>query len=437
MPQDGPRNKILSMMKRYKMNNLQKISTIALTAAICLSPNISSAQDTAKKKFSRDLHNEDSEKQLPQFFSMDGAGETFTEWHHLTKDWFGLRPYLAEHGVNFSGKYKGDNKFYQNDGNKDSSRRHKSHLSLNGTFDFGKIAGIDGLVVFTSFSTWDDQGGSEGSQLDKIWIEQEVLDGQFKVKIGKLGVGDDFHYNKNSSGFLGGRFSESPTVLGSPFDTTAFGMVAQTLPTENTYISLGVFDGAAHRGYPLSKRGPKTLFGNPGDTFLIGEAGYSWKNRDDKNRSIGGGVWHHSGPHAHNDGVGEQSGVFGFYGLYDFDINSESEGSKQGLKGFARYAYTDPAYSTVDHELGFGLNYLGLIPSRDDDRCGVGISFANISESVTTTANEQMLYEAFYNYKWTKFITVHLNYQLNTNPDLTDATIENQEVFNLRFVVKF
>ncbi len=424
------------------MNKFKQISAIALAAALLQPTQITQAQDTQpEKKFQRQLHDEDSEAQLPFTGIVDDTGKMFTEWHHLTKDWFGVRTFLSEHGVNIEGTYKGDNKYNFNDSNNNKSSHHKSYLALNSTFDFEKIAGIQGLVVFTSFETWDDQNGSEGSILNKIWIEQEVLDGQFKLKLGKLELGDDFLYNKNSSGFLSSNFSESPTVLGSIFSTSAFGITAQTLPTENTYITLGIFDGAAHRGYPLERRGPKTLFDSPGDTFFIGEAGYAWKNENGKDRSIGGGIWYHSGPHANkNAGSPNQTGVHGVYALFDFDICDESPDnpkSKQGLKGFSQYAYTDPAFSTVDHHATIGVNYLGLIPSRDDDRAGAGISYSHLTQhpGAALVDDYSLLYELFYNYKFTKFITIHTNYQYNVNPGGTG--VDDQDVLNIRFVVKF
>jgi carbohydrate-selective porin OprB len=73
-----------------------------------------------------------------------------------------------------------------------------------------------------------------------------------------------------------------------------------------------------------------------------------------------------------------------------------------------QYGYADADLSAVDHHLGTGITWTGLIPARDDDAFGIGVTAAHLSQK--TGAGFRMDYEVttemFYEYRFAGWVTL-------------------------------
>ena len=63
----------------------------------------------------------------------------------------------------------------------------------------------------------------------------------------------------------------------------------------------------------------------------------------------------------------------------------------QGLALFARAGFAPEDRSEVEHSFQFGASYIGLIPGRDIDTFGLGLSHATISSDLPGRTSETVI----------------------------------------------
>jgi carbohydrate-selective porin OprB len=192
-------------------------------------------------------------------------------------------------------------------------------------FDVGLFADLDTLAGWEGASLWaewftrpgrnlyDDVGDWQGTtwidvphghELYQLWLETWLRPDGLRLKLGKQEGFDEFAVVEAAGEFLNNGPAYSPTLELLPtYPDSAFGAALFGYPSEDVWLSGGVFDGAAAQGENTGKQGAGTLFGDPSDLFLIAEAGRSWVRGESAGAGRGLlGAYKHTGNLARFDG---------------------------------------------------------------------------------------------------------------------------------------
>jgi porin len=352
------------------------------------------------------------------------TGRSFSDWQRLTDDWFGLRPKLDDRGITFQASLTVDGSMILAGGARNGHSAMRNLFNANLTVDTQRLLGWQGGTLFANFQNQSGKNlqGDVGAlqsvsnidadgrtELSELWFEQDFFDGKAKLKLGKIDANTDFDHTANSDEFINGAFGAQPVVLGFPtYPDPASGASLFVNPTEHTYAGAGVFDGSTQAGRPTGNLGPAGLFHGGSHLFYIGEAGFNWSTARKLDGRFSVGIWHHTADFARFDGSVDHSAT-GEYVLLDqllYRENPDKDGDSQGIGFFAKYGYADPNISAIEHQIAAGFAWTGLIPNRDDDVLGAGISWAVLSNRAGLNRDNEIAYELFYRLRLTAWCSV-------------------------------
>jgi carbohydrate-selective porin OprB len=370
------------------------------------------------------------------------------EWAHATDDWGGLRPALDDMGIIFEASLTTDwSKNFRGGMNTEGSTL-RSLFNANLTFDLDRLLSWEGGTVFINFqnhngpdASGEDVGDAQAfsnidndgrTQIAELWFEQVFGDGALRIKIGKVDTNSEFAFVDNGGEFLNSSMGFSPTIFVLPtYPDPAMSVNVFVYPTERIYLGAGLYDGSANEGVTTGTRGPKTLFQDPADLFVIGEAGITWggDGGDLPGRLAAGGWWHPGTFDRFAGGTDEETG--GFYIVFDQTLwreNPDAPDDEQGVGLFIQYGYADADVSEIEHHAGGGLAWTGPIEGRDDDALGIGITTVWFSDEPGAgfTDDVETAYELFYKAQLLPWVSVKPDLQYITNPGgtgLDDALV--------------
>jgi porin len=356
-------------------------------------------------------------------------------WQRVTDEWFGLRPKLEDKGITFQPSLEliaGHNVM---GGDNTSSIDYAYLFNFNLTIDTEKLANWKGGTFFINLRTQDgadeeqdgafqsasDVANTSVTEVTEGWYEQKLFDDKLRVKAGKVDANTEFAHPDNSGEFLNASMAVSPTILGIPQLTdTAFGANAFAYPCDHFHIGVGAYDGAHQEGFNVGANGPATLFGPPGDMFLISEADVTWTASQRRDGRLGVGYWYHTGDfHRFNGGV--EKGTSGVYMTLDQMLWHENPGDDkddQGIAAFLQYGYANPEVSLAEHHVGGGLTWTGAIPSRDDDQIGLGATWVGLTDAngANLSHDDELVIEGYYKIRALKWLSIKPDVQYVVNP---------------------
>ncbi|HEX3358114.1 MAG TPA: carbohydrate porin [Tepidisphaeraceae bacterium] len=306
-------------------------------------------------------------------------------------------------------------------------------LNVTLTLDTKKLLNIEGGTIFVNFQQQHGESGSVDAgdiqdvssiaadgrtQLDEIWYQESFLNEKVRVKLGKIDAGSEFCLSENASDFLnGGMSTAASNELLPTYPDAAFGGEIFVKPCDAFYAQAGIFDGALQEGVKTGENGPRTLFGPPADLYLTGEAGLLWEKAGKTGR-LGLGVWHHTGTFDKFTG-GTADGATGFYITFDQTLireNPDQADDAQGLGMFIIYDHAQESIIDIDHHLSTGLAYTGLLPNRDNDVVGAGVTWAHLSDHAGFEHDAETTIETFYKLQLTPWFSVQPDLQYVIDP---------------------
>ncbi len=402
------------------------------------------------------------------FASPDRFGARADRWpiesDTATGDWFGLRNDLADAGVTLDLTLIADWSHNLAGGlnTNGSAFRHLFDARLTveterliglegGTFvlDFynhnGPDASADDVGDFQAFSNID---ADRRTQIAELFYQHVFFDEQLRVIVGKVEANAEFAFVDYGGNFTHSSPGFSPTVFTLPtYPDPATAVILFVEPNDTpVYAGVGVFDGAFQEGVLTGSRGPSTFFGEPADLFVIGEAGVTWSLPGGLWGRLGAGGWGHTGTFERFDGS-TYDGTAGLYVVFDQtlwresppeeeDEDDERDPGAQGIGLFFQYGYADPDVSEVDHHVGVGLQWVGALPTRDDDVLGVMASYVHFSHDARSAGafddDYELAVEMFYKAQVTPWLAVMPNLQVIVNPggaaDVDDAVVATLRV---------
>jgi len=385
----------------------------------------------------------------------------------LSGNWGGLRDDLEEKGIVFSPCIEmGMFQNFLGGLETHNANAFSGLFDVNLCVDLDKLGAIPGGFFFIrSRSSWNnglpaDVGslthdqlvyGSLGDQelfIDKWWYGQYFFDERLELRAGKLLTLINL-VDRNAYAEL--RFSNSglianPTVphrksLGAYLklklcDWADFRLLAvdadQTDSTRCADVQSALHGPGNYIGYGELVVAPK-IVSSKGDLpghYRIG----TWYDGRTKTRFI--------------DDMGglladrQTSDDMGFYVSFDQLVFKESDepADKQGLGAFFRCGYAHPEYNPINHFWSVGLEYLGMIPGREQDHIGFGVAQSIMSKTlrhnVDAFADRETVYELFYEYQLTPCISITPDVQVITNPG-GDKNARDAVLGGLRIKVAF
>jgi porin len=382
------------------------------------------------------------------------AGET------ATGDWGGLRTTLEEQGITFEGGYVADFLALTRGGTSGGGNwDYAGYTYLGITFDLETLAQLPGLSFYIEggWSFGEDLGRKTGSvfspaqaftgravRLSRMYMQQNLLDDELTLKIGRLATEDDFLSSAVYGEYVNAAINSVPgSILESTpgfttFPSAQWGASAAYKPLEQVRTAIGIY--SSDDDINKDKEHGVDLSFNPDNGIMaIGEVDYSWKlGGGEETPGLPGeikvGGWYDTGPRPRlRDEASNNSDNGGFYvGLQQMALREGESDSTEGLTPWAVVAYAPKqSINIVPFFLGAGMVYKGLIPTRDDDRAAVGFYYGNLSRHVENTSSEKML-EIAYTAQITPWFYLRPDAQFIFQPggsgDTSDAVVLGGEI---------
>jgi porin len=382
----------------------------------------------------------------------------------LTNDWFTLGETMVQQGVTVA---LGVTQIYQiplqggglsnSAGQVSSLHRHKGRYT--GSYDFeieldleklvgltggrayalaegGWSAGLDRSAIGSLSGVNDDAMGDEPVMLTELWYEQAVFDNKLLVRLGKVDLTGGFDHRNTAGCFDGNRYANDETAQflsgalvnnpAIPFPDNGLGVIVQVNPVEWLYLSAGAADARADS----RETGFNTAFHQQDDFFGIWEFGLSpqvslpWGTLQGIYRA---GFWYDPQPKERFKTGSTKRDDMGFYLSFDQDLYRENDTDQQGLGAFFRYGWADGDVNDLKCFWSAGMQYQGLLPTRDNDVLGVGVGVGKVGDNPDYTAGREWIMETYYNAQITPWLNVTPNIQFIKNPgadaDIPDATV--------------
>ena len=274
-------------------------------------------------------------------------------------------------------------------------------------------------------------------------MQEELLDDQLILKVGRLTTEDDFLASDTYADYVNGGINGTPSSVpdGNAGFTTApfaqWGAVAAFEPIDNLRLAVGVYN-ADDKANEDKRHGVD--FALDGDAvFVIGEIGYGWNQLVEEEEEGAaeeahqpaeevtperrglpgmvkvGGLFESGNREDLSDGR-KKEGSPGFYVAGQQMVYREGDDGDQGLTPWAVVTYLPrQSINEIPALFGTGLVYKGLIPTRDEDSTAIGFFYGRLSSDFDPGGSEKVL-EVAYSVQLTPWFYVRPDLQLVFDP---------------------
>ena len=385
---------------------------------------------------------------------------------------------LNNRGVSFPFTYTGE-VFGNLSGGYKQGTVYEGLVKVGIQLDLDKLAGWKGATILvnglypqcggiTNYYVHDFNGVSNidsfnSPRLNELWIQQNFDSDKFSIRIGQIAADTEFFISTGASLFINSAFGVVPPVsknIDAPvYPLAAPGVRVRISPNDSLFAQFAAFTGSSGDPATNNRYGTR-FFNNSTGVLLMGEIGYTLNPppKADESQESGaksqitperplsgtykiGGVYD-TATFDNLDGNGNQDGDYAFYAIADQEIWHEPGDPDQGLRIFGRIGASPSDRSTVSFYFDAGLNYQGLLPSRDKDIFGIGVSYTKISNELLddngspVESHHETIIEATYQAVVTNWLSVQPDFQYIFNPGATGRQ-QDAVVAGLRFTVNF
>ncbi|PTQ74350.1 carbohydrate porin [Pseudomonas sp. GV071] len=376
-------------------------------------------------------------------------------------DWGGTRSELLEQGVDFTIGYVGEGATNLHGGyNDDRTARYVSQWALGTHLDLQKLLGWNAAefqVLLTDrngdnlsndrisdprtgqlSSVQEVWGRGKSWRLTQMWYRQQFLDKALDLKIGRMGVNEDF--NSFPCDFQSLSFCAAPigNVAGDVWysgPVSQWALRAKYNLNEQWAVQIGVFEQnpsnlEPDNGFKLSGSGtkgalvPVEVIYKPtvGAQALPGEyrVGYyhSSASANDVYDDVNGNPQGITGQAAKT-----QSSKSGWWVMGRQQLTARNGDAARGLSVFASATFHDKETSSIDSFQNLGMVYVGLFDARPKDDFGLGIARIHVNDDVTKRQRQINTANAITDFDNPSYVPVQhseYNIELNYGVHVTD-----------------
>ncbi len=356
----------------------------------------------------------------------EGQGESLRQRDTLTGEWFGLGRKLTQRGItvnlsltqNFQQNLSGGT-------NTDVQRGHYAgSYDLEIEVDLEALGGLPGATLFAHaegawtqgidpWSVGSAVGNVNGDAVDdrsidltELYWNQSLLDGRVQVRLGKLDITGGFECQGSPVGFDANAYANDETLQFSnaalvnnpsiPLPDYGLGLVVYAEPVDGWYIAAGAIDAQGD----FRETGFNTAFHGEDYFFAVAETGWIHAFASDNGTLPGGyraGLWYDPQDQQSFKTGRTQRDDAGFYLSLDQKLLNENDRDDgQGLGAFARYGWAQSDVNEIHCFWSAGIQYQGLIPTRDQDVLGLGVADGKLVNRAGYSQDHETIYELYY-----------------------------------------
>lgn len=342
---------------------------------------------------------------------------------HLLGDWGRFRNVWSDAGFDFTVQYIAEVAGNTSGGIKRGTA-YNGLLAVAVDGNFEKLAGWRGGLLHAAMLYPHGRSPSElyvgdlfvlsnidatdEPRLFEFWFEQSIAGDRLSVRAGQIAADQEFACTERGALFCSSAFGWFPiagaNVPAPVYPQGAPGVRLAWHPHDDFFAQAAVFDGDVN---PLNANGRET---NPNGVkvcldegaFAIFETGYSWERLRDEAKpgSLKVGGWYHTATFDHSrlDEAGlsladplssgnprRLDGNWGVYLVCEQTLwNKPSEENESGREVgvFSRFGYAPPDRNTLEFYAEAGITCTGLLPVRDEDVCGLGVAYGQMSREL-------------------------------------------------------
>ncbi len=318
-------------------------------------------------------------------------------------------------------------------------------LQVGASFDLDELAGWKGGTFYAGFHVHRGRDGSldagdiqaysnidadRFTEVDELWLEQELLDGRLRLKVGRVDANSEFACLEAAGDFLNSSAGFSPTILALP-------TYPDPEPGVNVFVKVSprVSVGAGVYRSPLARR---TLTLTPDERFAIAEVKVRWEAGGGGVLGVGG--WHETGTLERFDG-GVEDGTSGAYAVLEqrlWAAGGTDEEPVRALTLFAQYGSADEDVGEFGHHYGIGLLWKAPLPGRPGDVAGLMVSRVDLSDvPAAGFPDDETAWEAFWSFEVTPWLRLQPDVQYIQHPSGGADGVDDALVGTLRVLVDF
>ena len=421
-----------------------------------------------------------------------GSSEWF-DGNALTGDWWGVRNFLDDSGVELSASYT--NNIAGNPvGGMTQSFAYADNFSFGMQLDFEKLIKWQGLTL--TVSALDRNGsnlsarnignqftvqqvyGTETVVFYALVLEQRLLEDKLGIKLGRFSTGDDFASSPLYWLYMNNGIDGNPQALPvntafTSYPASVWGARLRVDPSPEWFAMGGIYQATSLNLY--RDHGLDWSMNNSDGVLMIGQVGWTpeffkkpaaaSKPSDGKSLAEGKtvrpvspdagmqglpghywfGAYYSPWQFAQFGSTETASNSYGFYWHADQMVWQEEAGSDQGLTLWSAFVLSPQQnISKLPFQVNSGIVYKGLVPARDHDTTMLGFVYGNFSDDYAGTVaatgagtpSYEIALEAGYRIQVTKFAYIQPNVQWIINPGGT-GNIPNALVLGAQMNVTF
>ena len=414
----------------------------------------------------------------------------------LLGDWWGVRNYLDDAGIEISATYT-NNIAGNVVGGLSQGFAYADNFSFGVALDMEKLVNWQGATITVSglnrdgnnlsqrnignqFTVQQVYGGSAVMFYGLI-LEQKLIDDKVSIKVGRFATGDDFasspiYWLYMNNGIDGNPQSLPVNTQFSAYPWAVWAARVKVQPTKEWSVMTGAYQVSErvfvrnYHGLDWSMRGDDgvqfiTQFGWTPELFKRpvastatneGKMLADGKSVADKKtvvptemKGYPGHYWFgaYYSPWAFPQfGTTDRANnSYGFYWHADQMVFQEAPGSDQGLTVWSALTLSPQQnIAKLPFQVNGGLVYKGLVPTRDNDYTALGVVYGKFSKNYAQTVADagggspdyELVFEANYKIQITKFAFVQPDIQWVINPGGT-GNIPNALVLGAQMGVTF
>ncbi|MGE0759092.1 MAG: carbohydrate porin [Pirellulaceae bacterium] len=250
--------------------------------------------------------------------------------------------------------------------------------------------GLTQDIVGDSLVLSDIDSFGNTTQVGEYWWESQFLDDAVTLRLGKQDVNTEFIYIDTAVHFVQSSFELTPNSTLPTYPYQSMAAVAMVRLDQSLQLKLGAWDALADRG--------SWGFSGNDTVFLISELEYkyAWGDGWFPGTAVVAAAYQSEAE------IAEQplSAAHGYALQWEQMLFRELDGDPANMQGLAMFAAYYPRFfgatrlleSIGDTAVG-GLVYTGLLPRRDFDSVGAGVSWGELFQG---GSNRETVLEVFY-----------------------------------------